>query len=330
MPGHLRPEYAISTHYPLSPTGPVPKKLKIVFFLSLGLWLVFLGLWTYQSYRPQVSRVTGGPAPQRILLQDSEEWMSIYFNQQKIGYSHTVKERSAEGYVISQDLFLRLMVLGFPRQMHLTYTASLTSEFLLKDFDFKMSSGYLDFFIKGTLEKSNLKLTGDLMGQAQAHNLILKEPPQLPLTLPYQVYRAQMKPGDRTSFSLFDPVLMAPQSVTIQAGPTEVLTLDDGVHSGQRFEMIFQGTRMTVWIDYQGRVLKEEGLMGFRLVRSTREKARKMDQGSGPDLATEMSIPVQNPPDPKGVQSDPQAFSGPGRHSSNRRPAKGFGKPGDH
>ena len=95
---------------------------------------------------------------------------------------------------------------------------------------------------------------------------------------------------------------MAPQPVTIQAGPTEVLTLEDGVHSGQRFEMIFQGTKMTVWIDYKGRVLKEEGLLGFRLIRSTREKARKMDQGSGPDLATEMSIPVQNPPDPKSVK----------------------------
>ena len=59
---------------------------------------------------------------------------------------------------------------------------------------------------------------------------------------------------------------------------------------------------MTVWIDYKGRVLKEEGLMGFRLIRSTPEKARKMDKGSGPDLAAEMSIPVQNPPDPKAIK----------------------------
>ncbi len=287
---------------PSSQRAQKPKKLKTLFFISLGVWLVFLGLWTYRSYQPPGHQVIHNPVQTKILLQDSEDWMSIYFNKQKIGYSHTVKQRSAEGYIISQDLFLRLMVLGFPRQMHLTYTASLASDFLLKNFDFKMSSGYLVFFIKGTLEKSNLKLTGDLMGQAQAHNLLLKEPPQLPLTLPYQVYRAQMKPGDRTSFSLFDPVLMSPQPVTIQAGPTEVLTLEDGVHTGQRFEMIFQGTRMTVWIDYKGRVLKEEGLMGFRLVRSTREKARKMDQGSGPDLATEMSIPVQNPPDPKAVK----------------------------
>jgi hypothetical protein len=95
---------------------------------------------------------------------------------------------------------------------------------------------------------------------------------------------------------------MAPLPATIEAGPTEVLTLEDGVHSGQRFEMMFQGTRMTVWIDYKGRVLKEEGFLGFHLIRSAREKARKMDQGSGPDLATEMSIPVQNPPDPKSIK----------------------------
>lgn len=292
----------LRTTVPSSQQGPIPKKLKIVFFLSFGLWLLFLGLWTYQSSHPQVSRFPDDMAPPKILLQDSEDWMSIYFNGQKIGYSHTVKQRSIEGYTIRQDLFIRLMVLGFPRQMHLTYTASLTSEFILKDFDFKMSSGYLNYFIKGTLERSNLKLTSDLMGQSQTSTLVLKGPPQLPLTLPYQVYRTQMKPGEQTSISLFDPVLMTPQPVTIQAGPTEVLTLDEGVRSGQRYEINFRGAKMTVWIDYKGRVLKEEGFLGFHLIRSTREKARKMDQGSGPDLAREMSIPVQNPPDPKSIK----------------------------
>jgi len=111
-----------------------------------------------------------------------------------------------------------------------------------------------------------------------------------------------MKPGERASFSLFDPVLMSPQPVIIQAGPTEVLTLDEEVRPGQRFEMTFQGNKMQVWIDYKGRVLKEEGMMGFRLVRSSPEKARKMDKGSGPDLIAEMSIPVPNPPDPKAIK----------------------------
>lgn len=228
--------------------------------------------------------------------------MSIYFNSQKIGYSQTIKQRSAEGYTFSQNLFLKLMVLGFPRQMHLNYRASLTPEFVLKDFDFKMSSGYLVYFIKGTLEKSNLKLTSDLMGQSQTYNLLLKGPLQIPLTLPYQVYQTQMKPGDQASFSLFDPVLMAPQPVTIQAGATEVLTLEDEVRPGQRYEMNFQGSTMTVWIDYKGRVLKEEGFLGFHLIRSSRGKALEMDQGLGPDLAKEMSIPVQNAPDPKSIK----------------------------
>jgi len=282
--------------------SPLPKKLKIVFFLSFGVWLIFLGLWTYKSYQPQVSQVAADSAQPKILLQDSEDWMSIFFNNQKIGYAHTVKQRSTIGYAINQDLFLRLMVLGFPRQINLSFTSSLTSEFLLKDFHYKMISGYLVYSIKGAMEGSNLKLTSDLMGQPQTQNIVLKVPPQLSLTLPYQVYRAQMKPGDRASFSLFDPVLMVPKPVTITAGPTEILTLEEDQRPGQRFEMNLLGNKMTVWIDYKGRVLKEEGLMGFRLIRSTREKAQKMDKGSGPDLATELSIPVSNPPDPKAVK----------------------------
>jgi hypothetical protein len=110
---------------------------------------------------------------------------------------------------------------------------------------------------------------------------------------------------------------MSPQPVIIQAGPTEVLTLDEEVRPGQRFEMTFQGNKMQVWIDYKGRVLKEEGLMGFRLVRSSPEKAPKMDKGSGPDLVAEMSIPVPNPLDPKALENIPQT-AGRQRVSGNR------------
>ncbi|MBA4394263.1 MAG: hypothetical protein C0407_12000, partial [Desulfobacca sp.] len=239
------------------------------------------------------------PAPDNILLPDSEDWMSIYYTNQKIGYSHTLKQRSSKGYAITQDLLLRLMILGFPRQMHLSLTSTLTADFYLKEFNFKMVSGYLNYALQGTVEGSTLRLNSDLMGQPQTVSLTLKEPPQLPLTLPYQVYRAQMKPGDQATFSLFDPAVMTPSPVTITAGPTELLTLEEEVRPGQRFEMHYLGNKMTVWIDYQGRVLKEEGLLGFRLIHSTPEKARRMESSAGPDLATEMSIKVSNPPNPK-------------------------------
>lgn len=280
----------------------IPRRLKGLFFLSLGVWLLFMGFWLYVSYQPSGSPAASSPARSPILLQDSGDWMSIYFNQQKIGYSHTVKQRSPGGYQINQDLFLRLMVLGVPRQMQMSSTSRLTSDFLLKEFNVKMVSGYLVFSLQGTVEGTTLTLNTDLAGRPQTTKLTLREPPQLPLTLPYQVYRAQMKPGDRVSFSLFDPVLLSPQPVTITAGPTELLVLEEEPLPGQRFEIIFQGNKMVVWIDYKGRILKEEGFMGFNLIRSTRERAMKIDKGSGPDLVTEMSLPVSNPPDPKATR----------------------------
>lgn len=265
--------------------------------------MFLMGLWVHHALiPPSIPSSSLPPSSNKILLQDSEDWMSIYFNNQKIGYSHTVSRRSSKGYALNQDLFLKLMVLGFPRQLHVSLISSLTPAFLLHDFHFKMASGYLIYSIKGEVEGSKLKLTTDLMGQSQTYSLPLKTPLQLSLTLPYHLYRAQMKPGDRISFSLFDPAMMAPRPVTIRAGVTELLTLEEGVRPGQRFEMKFQGNTMTVWIDYKGRVLKEEGLMGFSLVRSSREKALETGQGSGPDLAAEVSIPVLNPPDPKTIK----------------------------
>jgi hypothetical protein len=228
--------------------------------------------------------------------------MSITFNNQKIGYSHTVRQRSSKGYHLTQDLFLQLMVLGVPRQVNLFTHSFLSPDFLLKSFQFKMVSGYLTYGLNGLVEGSDLKLSGDLLGQPQTQTIRLKEPPQLAATLPYQLYRLQMRPGEKAVFSLFDPVIMASKPVTITAGPTEVLTLESEIRPGQRFELDFLGNPMRVWIDYMGRVLKEEGLMGFRLIRTSKERALIMDKGLGPDLVAQLSIPVQNPPDPKAIK----------------------------
>ena len=229
--------------------------------------------------------------------------MSIYVNNQKIGYAQTSKRRSSQGYIITQDLFLRLTALGVPRQMRLSLTSTLTSDFQLKTFTSKMISGYLDFSIQGVVDGLRLRLTSDLLGQPQSSDLTLKEPIHLPLTLPYQVFQARLKPGEQAVFSLFDPLIMAPSPVTITAGPTESVTLEDEVRPAQRFEMFFLGNKMKVWVDSQGRVVKEEGMMGFRLVHSKPESARRLDNSTGPDLAAEMAIKVDNPPDPKKIKT---------------------------
>ncbi len=143
----------------------IPRRLKGLFFLSLGVWLLSMGFWLYVSYQPSGSPTASSPAHSPILLQDSEDWMSIYFNKQKIGYSHTVKQRSPGGYQINQDLFLRLMVLGVPRQMQMSSTSRLSSDFLLKEFNFKMVSGYLIFSLQGKVEGTTLTLNTDLAGR---------------------------------------------------------------------------------------------------------------------------------------------------------------------
>jgi len=301
---HLFASNASSKKNPLSQGTPLPRKLKALFWCSLGIWLCLFGLWLYKSsvLPPGPTASQNNSPGEKIFLQSAEDWMSITFNNQKIGYSHTVRQRSSKGYHLTEDLFLQLMVLGVPRQVNLFTHSFLSPDFLLKSFQFKMVSGYLAYGVHGVVEGSDLKLSGDLLGQPQTQTIRLKEPPQLSVTLPYQLYRLQMKPGEKTVFSLFDPVLMAPKPMTITAGPTEVLNLESESRPGQRFEMDFLGTHMMVWIDYMGRVLKEEGLMGFRLIRTSREKAVMTDKGLGPDLAAQLSIPIQNPPNPETIK----------------------------
>jgi len=279
-----------------TPYLPLPRFLKIGFPLTLLIWGLVLTFWAYGSR--SISQTTSPPptAPQGFLLHDSEDWMAVYFTDQKIGYAHTIRQRTPKGYILHQDLHLNIAMLGVPRQIQASLQAQLNLDFEVQGFQFQLISGYMNFGLRGTKAASGLTIVTNVMGKPQSYSFALKEPLHLSLSLPYGLYRRQMKPGDRSTFSIFDPTLMARQAVTVTAGPTEWLTLEGRSYAGQRFELDFKGIKMQVWIDYKGRVIKEESLMGFRLERTTRERAQTMPEGKRLDLPLLVSIPAVNPP----------------------------------
>jgi hypothetical protein len=221
--------------------------------------------------------------------------MSIFYQDQKIGYAQTRKRQTPKGFTLSQDLYLELSMMGLPRQVQVMTTSHLSPQLDLKSFTFRLMSGYLVFFLRGSVEGENLQVAVENMGRTQNHTLRLKAHPQLPLTLPYRLYRAHLQEGDKVTLSLFDPATLSQTPVTITAGPFEWIDVEGAKEAGQRFQMDYLGIPAKVWVDYKGRILKEEGVMGLSLIRSSQEKAIRFPKGPMPDLVQASAVPVDRP-----------------------------------
>ncbi|MCP4693213.1 MAG: transglutaminase domain-containing protein [Desulfobacterales bacterium] len=83
----------------------------------------------------------------------------------------------------------------------------------------------------------------------------------------------EMKTGDRRSFEIFDPATMGRATVTVEVLGREDIEIMGEQRLSTKVSLDFKGATQTAWIGENGEVLREKGLLGIRLEKTTREAA---------------------------------------------------------
>jgi len=239
--------------------------LKILIILFWGLMAFFL-----------IKRIHLVPEIQPVefeQVQDSETWMSVYFKGQKIGYSVQSLTKVEKGYVVDQKSYLRLNLMGLVQDVRTLTSAQLNPAMGLRSFNFFLSAGPIRYQLSGTLSGLMLELTHVTPGYKGKNNIVLKEVPRLAAGLmPYLIQKGLEK-GQRFKVPIFDPSSLSSRPVQVVVEDTEKLVIDDEVIDTYRVRLDYFDTHSYTWVDAQGETVKEEGLLGMSLVRTTPETA---------------------------------------------------------
>ncbi len=83
----------------------------------------------------------------------------------------------------------------------------------------------------------------------------------------------QPKSGDKFVFQIFDPGTMAQQPVHVEIIGQEQLELMGEQRPATKISMSLKGNKQLAWIDENGDILKEKGLLGIQLQRTNRQDA---------------------------------------------------------
>lgn len=207
-------------------------------------------------------------------LKDSDDWRAINFKGQKIGYSHQALTQIEDGYVLEDKAFLRLNLMGQVQELRTVTTARVSKSLGIKSFSFFMSVGPIRYQLSGNMTGLDMELISVTGGHVSKSNLQFPEVPRLAAGLiPFLVQKGLSK-GQRFKVPLFDPATLATKEVQVLVEDQEKLLLDGKSVDSYRLRQEYADTQTFTWVDTEGRVLKEEGLMGLSVVRTTEELAQ--------------------------------------------------------
>jgi hypothetical protein len=282
----------------------------------VALWIGMVVLLVHKQAPQQttpaapLAQLPEGASPER------EEWFGVFQGGQKIGYSHRIVARTARGYAFSEDSSFKLAMLGTVQHLQTTMGAETDEAFALRSFRFGLISPAASFAASGSVDGKRLSVRYGPSGTESRTEVALEEPIHLPSTVRPRLAQAKAPDGTTYTASVFSPLTMRNEPITLLVEGRETITGPDGPVEVLRISEKHQGLQARAWLAPDGSVLREEATLGFTLERVTsREAALAGITADTPiDLVVKTRIPTAGRiDDPRELSSLTLRMKGSGR-----------------
>lgn len=252
--------------------------------------------------------------------------MNVFQGGRKIGFAHTVFEAVEDGYHLTETVSLRINTLGMTQDLDLRTEAGLQRNFSLRSIQFEMISGPFRFAARGTVAGDALRLDLSIGGQERTAQVPLPDAPFILSALMDAIRADGMAPGDAQTYAIFNPAAMSMDAAEVEHMGKETIEVSGEIHAAVKLAVRFSGLEQFAWIDETGDVLRETGLLGIRMDKTSRADALfGLPVASSDDLTRVAAVPSNRRlEDPSalqrlvvritGVELDPAVMGG-GRQS---------------
>lgn len=251
-------------------------------------WAVVLAWHVRREYfRPIAARLLEASAN----LNPASSFYSIKLGDEPIGYAASRIDTVSGGFVLEDDVRLRLMALGSALPAIARTQVRLGKSLELVDFQFALRSDFGSFRVAGEMRGDTL-LDLEIVGgdDEQSVSMSTDGPIILPQVMPMQfALGSEHKPGVVYAFDVFDPSILERQRVTIEVLGKETLTFPDSAVFDKgsarwvpaRYDSVetwhirqkFGGVELESWLDPDGMVVRATSLMGYTIERTAFEIA---------------------------------------------------------
>jgi len=219
-------------------------------------------------YRPKTLSISEIETPH-----SKETWMNILQNERKIGFSHSIFSPADNGYRLQETTFMRINTMGMVQNINLRTQGQLNADFSLAGFDFEINSGHFSFTVSGNVSDDVLKVRTTSAGDSRKYDIRIKKRPYLMAGITAAIASTRLDTGDKYTFGIFDPASMGQAPVIVEVIGKEDIQIMGANQIATKVMLNFKGANQIAWIGENGDVLKEKGILGIHLEKTTRSDA---------------------------------------------------------
>src|SRR5262245_4952138 len=167
---------------------------------SIGVGIVLF--WCLMNFL-LIKRQLAAPPPMLTLrgtekiTEPSEEWWSVFYRGEKIGYASQIITPTAQGYELRDRSVLNLNLLGSVQPVESRLAMTANQEWILEKFDFQLASKQISFRARGAVAANKLNLAIDSAGHQSNQELTLSQAPYLLAALKPYVVTQQLESGKK-------------------------------------------------------------------------------------------------------------------------------------
>jgi len=226
------------------------------------------------------------------LISEKESWMNILQKDKKIGYSLRRFTPKENGFNLFEFTYIRLSVMGMVQDISIHTIGELNSDFSLASFQFNLRSSMFNFKASGKVEGNKLIISAG----EQKFEILLENNLYLIAGILDAAWASGLEKNQARTFFVFDPASMGLRPVKITMHGTESMEVMGHKQNTDKLTVDFMGSSMTAWIGEGGGVVAEQGFMGIKLIKVSKDDALKgLDIPIDQDI-TEIFSVVSNVP----------------------------------
>ena len=143
-------------------------------------------------------------------VENTEEWAGVYYQDQKIGYSHNSLKRIEDGYQIHHTIMLDMVMMGVAQKTRAQVNTVTDHEFNLQVFSLRINTGAVSFIAYGNIDADNVMSISVVSGgKTEEKKVQLDRAPVITNALKFSLMKDGLQPGAVYERVVFDPMTMS-------------------------------------------------------------------------------------------------------------------------
>lgn len=267
--------------------------VRIIRLSIVGVWVALLVALATSRLPHRAGPDAPGPLPAADAGAD-DEWTGIYMNGSKIGYSHSRATPDAGGGLrLEETSLLRLTVLEREQTVRATVTAEADGQFAMRQFAVALVTDLGTFAARGRIADGALALDLETGGETSHQRFPLDAPLYLPSAARARLGASPLREGTEVTVQVFDAAVLQNAPMTMRVLGRETLQIAGRDVPTWKVRESFRGMESEVWLDADGRTVRERGPMGLEARRESPQDAVAAGWSGTPlDLMGAVAIPV--------------------------------------